>query len=79
MNGVSLDFTELVVHGVSVRTWSSGFSAETREAIDFATDQGIKCLVKEYTLETLEDAIEAMNNCTIRFRPVINFNHLKGE
>ncbi|CAG7923609.1 unnamed protein product [Penicillium olsonii] len=73
VDGVSLNFIELIVFGVSVRTWSSGFAPETREAIDFAIEQGVKCLTKEYALEDIEAAFCAMNDRTIRFRPVIKF------
>ncbi|KAJ5998638.1 alcohol dehydrogenase [Penicillium sp. IBT 35674x] len=73
VNGVSLDFVELIVYNVSVRTWSSGFAPETREAIDFAIEQGVKCMTEEFALEDIEAAFAAMNDRTIRFRPVIKF------
>ncbi|PYH48548.1 alcohol dehydrogenase [Aspergillus saccharolyticus JOP 1030-1] len=73
VDGVSLDFIKLIVFGVSVRTWSSGFAPETREAIDFAINQGVNCLTKEFSLDEVEAAFAAMEDRTIRFRPVIKF------
>ncbi|XRM42887.1 hypothetical protein ABZX51_006097 [Aspergillus tubingensis] len=73
VNGVTIDFTPLIVYGKQVRTWSSGFAAETSEAIDFAHIQDVKCLTKQYALGDIERAFEDMNERTIRYRPVINF------
>ena len=69
-----MDFTELIVYGKSIRTWSSGFSAETMEAIKFASQQGVECMTQEYALKDLDEAFKAMNDRTVRFRPVINFD-----
>lgn len=68
-----MDFTELIVFGKNVRTWSSGFAPETREALDFASQLGVECQTQEFALRDIDKAFEAMNNRTIRFRPVINF------
>ncbi|RAH48936.1 alcohol dehydrogenase [Aspergillus brunneoviolaceus CBS 621.78] len=73
VNGVTLDFTELIVVGKNVRTWSSGFAPETREALDFASHLGVECQTQEFALRDIDKAFNAMNNRTIRFRPVINF------
>ncbi|KAL4959758.1 alcohol dehydrogenase [Aspergillus stella-maris] len=60
VNGVELDFIEMIVYG-------------TRKAINFAIQEDVKCLVKEYPLDKIGDALKAMNDRTIRFWPVIKF------
>ncbi|KAI1445962.1 alcohol dehydrogenase [Annulohypoxylon stygium] len=63
----------LVQKGASIHGWPSGHALDSEEAIQFAKDHGVKCLVEKVKLE---DAPKAMENCQtgkVRFRGVIVF------
>jgi D-arabinose 1-dehydrogenase-like Zn-dependent alcohol dehydrogenase len=70
---VSFEFAPLVIKGVSIHGWSSGYAMETEEAIAFAIEKDVKCMVEKFTLDQVEEAIDCMLKGEVRFRPVITF------
>ncbi|OTA94105.1 hypothetical protein M434DRAFT_21059 [Hypoxylon sp. CO27-5] len=61
----------LVGKGASVHGWPSGHALDSEEAIRFAKDHGVKCLIEKFPLR---DAARAMENCAsnkVRFRGVL--------
>ncbi|KAH0385987.1 alcohol dehydrogenase, partial [Aureobasidium melanogenum] len=66
-------FVPLVIKGVSIRGWSSGYAFETEEAIKFAMEKGVSCMVEKYPIEKFDYATERMAKCESRFRTVITF------
>lgn len=68
---VEFDTGVLVTKGASVHGWPSGHALDSEEAIKFAQDHGVKCMVERFPLE---DAAKAMVHCSsgkVRFRGVI--------
>ena len=68
---VEFDTTMLVTQGVSVHGWPSGHALDAEEAIQFAQDHGVKCIIEKFPLS---DAAKAMEHCQTgkaRFRGVL--------
>ncbi|KAI1491307.1 alcohol dehydrogenase [Biscogniauxia mediterranea] len=68
---VEFDTAALVTLGASVHGWPSGHALDAEEAIQFAADHGVKCLVERFPLA---DAAKAMEHCgsgNVRFRAVL--------
>ena len=68
---VSIDSIPLVVKGQSIHGWPSGHAKDSEEAVAFAADHGIKCLVEEFPLEKANEAYEHMASGKARFRAVL--------
>ncbi|KAI0169995.1 alcohol dehydrogenase [Hypoxylon sp. FL1284] len=69
---VEFDTGALVNKGASVAGWPSGHALDSEEAIRFARDHGVRCLVEKFPLA---DAAKAMEHCAsgkVRFRGVLN-------
>ncbi|KAI0839241.1 alcohol dehydrogenase [Hypoxylon sp. FL0890] len=61
----------LVSKGASVHGWPSGHALDSEEAIQFAKDHGVRCLIEKVPLA---DAAKAMESCAankVRFRGVL--------
>ncbi|KAI1374225.1 alcohol dehydrogenase [Hypoxylon crocopeplum] len=68
---VEFDTGVLVSKGASVHGWPSGHALDSEEAISFAKDHGVKCLVEKFPLA---DAAKVMQRCQegkARFRGVL--------
>ena len=68
---VEFDTTLLVTRGISVHGWPSGHALDSEEAIQFAQDHGVKCIIEKFPLA---DAAKAMEHCqsgNVRFRGVL--------
>ncbi|KAI1094044.1 alcohol dehydrogenase [Rostrohypoxylon terebratum] len=70
---VEFDTGVLVAKGASVHGWPSGHALDSEEAIQFAKDHGVKCLVEKSKLEDVEKAMENCSTGKVRFRGVIVF------
>lgn len=71
VGGVEFDTTVMITQGVSVHGWPSGHALDSEEAIQFATDHGVKCIIEKFPLA---DAAKAMEHCqsgNVRFRGVL--------
>ncbi|KAH0342599.1 alcohol dehydrogenase, partial [Aureobasidium melanogenum] len=69
----TFEFIPLVIKGVSIHGWSSGYAFETEEAIKFAMNKSVNCMVEKYPIEKFDYAMERMLQCKSRFRTVITF------
>lgn len=61
----------LILKGASVHGWPSGHALDSEEAIAFAQNQGVKCMVETFPFEKVDEAYEHMMNGKVRFRSVI--------
>ena len=57
--------------GLSVSGWPSGSAIDSEEAIAFAENKGIKCLIETFPLASALDAFEHTMSGKTRFRTVI--------
>lgn len=64
----------LIGKGVSVHGWPSGHALDCEEAIAFAENQGVKCMIEKFKLDQVEEAVKKMTEGKIRFRGVIVFD-----
>ncbi|KAK8064247.1 alcohol dehydrogenase [Apiospora saccharicola] len=68
---ITVDSNILLGKAASVHGWPSGHALDSEEAVRFAADHGIKCMVEKFSLG---DANEAMEHCIsgkVRFRGVL--------
>ncbi|ORY55934.1 alcohol dehydrogenase GroES-like domain-containing protein [Pseudomassariella vexata] len=68
---VEFDTGALVSLGLSIHGWPSGHALDWEEAIKFAQEHGVKCMVETFSLD---DAQKALDHCTsgnLRFRAVL--------
>lgn len=63
----------MIGKGISVHGWPSGHALDSEEAIAFAQNQGVKCMVETCKLEDVTDSVKKMEDGKIRFRGVIVF------
>ncbi|KAL7953653.1 hypothetical protein V8C34DRAFT_296456, partial [Trichoderma compactum] len=71
VGGVEFDTAVLVNGGRSVHGWPSGHAIDSEEAIQFAQVHGIKCMVEEYALTNVQEAIDSLLAGKPRFRNVL--------
>jgi len=68
---VSVNTVPMVLKGVSVHGWPSGHALDSEEAIAFAQQQDVKCMVEKFPLEKVDDAVQHMLSGNVRFRAVL--------
>jgi D-arabinose 1-dehydrogenase-like Zn-dependent alcohol dehydrogenase len=68
---VPFDTGKLLEIGGSVHVWPAGHALDSEDAIDFAEQQGVKCMVERFPLEKVEDAVKAVTSNAVRFRSVL--------
>jgi len=68
---VPVNTTPLILRGLSVMGWPSGHALDSEEAIAFAENQGVKCMVETFPLEKVQDAIDRMVSGKARFKCVL--------
>lgn len=61
----------MILKGLSVHGWPSGHALDSEEAIAFAQNQGVKCMVETFPLERVQDALDHMTSGKVRFRSVL--------
>lgn len=70
---VPVPSVSMIMKGISVHGWPSGHALDSEEAIAFAQNQGVKCMVEKVKLEDVEGAVKSMEDGKVRFRGVIVF------
>ncbi|KAK8034036.1 alcohol dehydrogenase GroES-like domain-containing protein [Apiospora rasikravindrae] len=68
---ITVDSNTLLMKAASVVGWPSGNALDSEEAVQFAADHGVQCMVEKFALG---DANEAMGHCVsgkVRFRGVL--------
>ncbi|KAF4505766.1 hypothetical protein G6O67_007681 [Ophiocordyceps sinensis] len=68
---VQIDSRLLVMKGASVQGWPSGHALDCEEAIRFAQNHDVKCMVEKYPLAKVQDAIDSLKAGKPRFRCVL--------
>ena len=61
----------MIMKGISVNGWPSGHAKDAEEAIAFAQEFGVKCLIEEYPLADVNTAFDRMLTSKARFRAVL--------
>ncbi|KAI1432870.1 alcohol dehydrogenase [Xylaria sp. CBS 124048] len=61
----------LVMQGCSVVGWLTGNARDCEEAIEFARDNNIKCMIEKYSLADVGKALQVCHSGAVRFRSVI--------
>ncbi|KAI5923957.1 alcohol dehydrogenase [Camillea tinctor] len=62
---------EMINRGASLHGFPAGHALDAEEAIRFAQENGIKCLVERFPLEEAERAFERCGSGDVRFRAVL--------
>ncbi|UNI22965.1 hypothetical protein JDV02_008808 [Purpureocillium takamizusanense] len=68
---VSLDTVPMVLKGLSVHGWPSGHALDSEEAIRFASQHGVRCMVEKYPLSDVQKAVDSLKAGKPRFRNVL--------
>jgi D-arabinose 1-dehydrogenase-like Zn-dependent alcohol dehydrogenase len=61
----------LIGKGISVHGWPSGHALDSEEAISFAENQGVKCMIEKFPFDQVEEAVKKMESGDVRFRSVL--------
>ncbi len=68
---ISVDTGTMINKGLTVRSWASGHALDSEETIEFARQQGVKCMVEKYPLQDFQKAYDRMMSGEARFRAVL--------
>lgn len=68
---IEIDTIPMVLNGLSVAGWPSGHALDSEEAIRFANDHGIKCMIEKYPFSDVQKAVDSLVNGKPRFRNVV--------
>ncbi|KKP01536.1 hypothetical protein THAR02_06358 [Trichoderma harzianum] len=77
VGGVNFDTAVLVNGGRNVHGWPSRHAIDSEEAIQFAQVHGIKCMVEEYTLTNVQEAVDSLLAGKPRFRNVLVMRYIR--
>jgi hypothetical protein len=58
MGPVEFDTTALINKGASVHGWPAGHALDAEEAIAFAQDHGVECVVQRYSLDEVNEGCQ---------------------
>ena len=68
---VKLNSIAMITKGISVHGWPSGHAKDSEDAIAFAEEFGVKCMIEKYPLKDVANAFERMMSAKARFRAVL--------
>lgn len=68
---VEFDTVALVMKGASVQGWPSGHALDSEEAIRFAMNHDIKCMIEKYPFADVQKAVDSLVAGKPRFRNVL--------
>ncbi|KAI9884915.1 MAG: hypothetical protein M1823_003293 [Watsoniomyces obsoletus] len=71
LGNLSVDTGVMIQKALSVRSWASGHALDSEETIEFARQQGIKCMIERYPLQDFQKAYDSMMSGKARFRAVL--------
>lgn len=71
---VSVDTVPMVLNALSVRGWPSGHALDSEEAIQFASQNGVECMIEKFPLAKANEAMEHMLSGKARFRAVLTMD-----
>lgn len=68
---IPVDTVTMISKGISVHGWPSGHALDSEEAIAFAKNQDVKCMIHKFPLSDVKGAVEHMLSGKARFRCVL--------
>ncbi|OAR03644.1 hypothetical protein LLEC1_00906 [Akanthomyces lecanii] len=68
---VEFDTVSLVLKGASVQGWPSGHALDSEEAIRFASNHGVKCMIEKFPFADVQKAVDSLVAGKPRFRNVL--------
>jgi len=68
---VPVNTISLILKGLEVTGWPTGAAIDCEEAIAFAENKGIKCMVEKFPLSRAHEAFEHSMSGKSRFRNVL--------
>ncbi|KAM3502373.1 hypothetical protein MY10362_004882 [Beauveria mimosiformis] len=71
VGAVKFDTVSLVLKGASVQGWPSGHALDSEEAIRFAANHGVKCMIEKYPFADVQKAVDSLVSGKPRFRNVL--------
>ncbi|KAM3519027.1 hypothetical protein NHJ13051_007782 [Beauveria bassiana] len=71
VGAVEFDTVSLVLKGASVQGWPSGHALDSEEAIRFAANHGVKCMIEKYPFADVQKAVDSLVSGKPRFRNVL--------
>ncbi|KAM3507831.1 hypothetical protein MY11210_006968 [Beauveria gryllotalpidicola] len=71
VGAVEFDTVPLVLKGASVQGWPSGHALDSEEAIRFASNHGVKCMIEKYPFADVQKAVDSLISGKPRFRNVL--------
>lgn len=71
---VTVNSVAMVQKALAVRGWPSGHALDSQEAIQFARQNGVRCMVEKFPLDEVNKAMEHMLSGRARFRAVLTMN-----
>lgn len=69
--GVELDFGRLIMKGARIQGWLTGGPLDCEEAVKFALQNDIHCMIERYKLDDVQKAVEDLLAGKPRFRNVL--------
>ncbi|EWC48016.1 hypothetical protein DRE_02595 [Drechslerella stenobrocha 248] len=67
----AFDTNTLITQQLQVRGWPSGTPIDAEEAIDFAKNFDVHCVVQKFPLDRIQEAYDTIDNGTVRYRSVV--------
>ncbi|KAK6352015.1 hypothetical protein TWF718_005164 [Orbilia javanica] len=61
----------LITQQQQLRGWPAGSSIDSEEAIDFAKEFGVECIVQKFPLDKIQEAYDIVDSGKVRYRSVI--------
>ncbi|KAK7547340.1 chaperonin 10-like protein [Phyllosticta citricarpa] len=71
---IPVNTVPLIVKGASVHGWPAGHALDSEEALAFAQNQDVKCLIEKFPLDKADEAYEYMMAGKPRFRAVLTMD-----
>lgn len=71
---VPFNTATMVLNALSVCGWPSGHALDSEEAIAFAENQGVECMIEKFPLDKANEAMEHMLSGKARFRAVLTMD-----
>jgi D-arabinose 1-dehydrogenase-like Zn-dependent alcohol dehydrogenase len=71
---VPVNTVTMIGKGISVHGWPSGHALDCEEAIEFARNQDVHCMVEKYPLSEVKAAVDHMLSGKARFRAVLTMD-----
>ncbi|KAK6499495.1 hypothetical protein TWF506_004125 [Arthrobotrys conoides] len=71
VGAASFDSGSLITQQHAVRGWPAGSSIDSEEAIEFAKEFGVNCIIQKFPLDKIQEAYDIVDSGKVRYRSVI--------